>query len=672
LSDRDKEFCQSIDPSNIFEAFRLAVTKATDAFAIHEDSKNDHTHPCLMPVYGYSKLVLYGNEWYHVALIGYSRSSITRCILRRQKYSPYVEALKRFYNSQPDERRVVCPHLLLDPDGNTEVIRLDPNMNKCVFYSPFVSVLWNYSPSAGEMKLALLYCSVFSNTPDPFWYFYTDVDLDEFDCPVRMVQRYIAFVNAFEKGNKNMGGLRHQPHYGTRSVTDEQIKYSLSVLSRLVDAMWDLEAKGELQLYYYSLSVRILSKQVNYCGSLTSQHLLAIAALSGIVPTRLLNYGELSGETTEAARLCQQYDWPPESWDDHSEQIVRAFSVECGVPGLVPENVSCEFGRSECQTVGRYHDSLYCGQPLWDYDTKGNAIIRYDYGEPPRRVAVKAPKHGYSAHTNPLTFWLLRPKNCRLPKKRPRGRDVSSVMSRQQKCVRKSYQLADVMRVIDITPVRVPLCYRRSCAYLLFGRLHRVSFKDKSETSMLYCYFLALPGGEEYTPPPRSFVLDMMGNPASTFVRVDKEGRELQHFGNKKDSQAYCLWCFFYDFTPKQDIVSTIIPHLLEKAKSLCPLRRSERIAWNAHNDRDRKRRLITSHNGFGNKRPKTPKIKPQIEPLSTVALYDPLSGEEKKIVCVLYEWDDEFSMHHILEKVDVESGNIVRTYVGEPVYFPK
>ena len=81
---RAADFAQQLDPDNVLEALRSALSNVLHPCGCHGDAHNDN-HPNFQPVITLSFFIVIDGVIYHLALIGYSRLSIRRYYERRSK-----------------------------------------------------------------------------------------------------------------------------------------------------------------------------------------------------------------------------------------------------------------------------------------------------------------------------------------------------------------------------------------------------------------------------------------------------------------------------------------------------------------------------------------------------------------------------------------------------------
>jgi hypothetical protein len=154
-TERNKQFASS---ERAFGDVRCRIEAQTGSLqsefhpvAIHVDVPNDGT--ALGVAYNYDYVVC---AWrcftvdgvvYRATILGYSRSSVSHSIQRRNAYERFwEERLQPWFSALPESRKIITADLFLDSYGEPSVdldgnVARSPNMNKCVHYSGYGDML---------------------------------------------------------------------------------------------------------------------------------------------------------------------------------------------------------------------------------------------------------------------------------------------------------------------------------------------------------------------------------------------------------------------------------------------------------------------------------------------------------------------------------------------------
>lgn len=292
-----------------------------------------------------SSMVVIDGTTYRLAVIGYSRRAIGDFMEKREVYSPVLRPIVDFVEGLPTTRREIGPHLLhqvTDFRQNAPPIQVPIHMNKMVFYSSYAFMLGKILQHEGmtrpvspdnEVANAYLNTTVLTNDSAHYWHYGQHVlskppgYFGKVGWKIARAAATFFFKTRDEVKSGHLilpKGTRHQPHYNKHGP-DGKYRTSIDQISSVRRHSDELVAAGKVKRAYAEVS-DMCSKKVVGCGKLTSNHLICIGSMAGMLKTDLLTVAYIP-ETTATARrlkalsprLCD------DDWDKHSNEILTSL-----------------------------------------------------------------------------------------------------------------------------------------------------------------------------------------------------------------------------------------------------------------------------------------------------------------------------------------------------------
>ena len=216
------------------------------------------------------------------------------------------------------------------------------NQNKCMYYSLFCS---NYRKVADHFQLGLvrrveaLACLVYVNGPEKHHQFFQHLlQLDALPSdplPIQFITYCLDHAGGSVMSRKE--ARRHRPHW-MKPILKAELLYGLRVLLSIVEDV----NNGVLTMQE---TVKRIHREVIYAGDLVTNHLLAVAVLSGLIlPRNYLNYPRIAETLTNKVKSTIFND-DKEMTKARIIKGVELASESLGLTMLVGEHGLCEFVR---------------------------------------------------------------------------------------------------------------------------------------------------------------------------------------------------------------------------------------------------------------------------------------------------------------------------------------
>ena len=345
----------------------------------HTDIGNDSTVPGYNRVLGKSLLVHHRatSSAYRTGFVGYGKHAAGQYLVRFHRYRDILVNVYQVWEELPRVEKEVGMSLFPDITTEPEGKFLDsPHTQKTVFYSSFRHAIrlfcQVYPRLASEPLLlpGLLFCTTVSPAPQHFWHelqrvirnpgIFTDQGhptVADMNAGVfaRCFYEHLFHAKGIEQPYPTVN--RHQPCHN-RMATNEQFDNSLDVIARLIYELNKVPAdmvRSQIG-YYHSRALAILRRKCPnnrvkvwdcgtdagvYCaGSLTSQHILGIAAGVGAVPECLLTHAEIASGTSSWSYLLS-FGLEESKFTEHSEFILAAICHKLGIHRVQAEELCC-------------------------------------------------------------------------------------------------------------------------------------------------------------------------------------------------------------------------------------------------------------------------------------------------------------------------------------------
>jgi hypothetical protein len=146
----------------------------------------------------------------------------------------------------------------------------------------------------------------------------------------------------------------------TRSQVDKSLAF---ICNMPIDAYTELVKKGvQHDPHYLGAVIAILSSSTHGChgaGHLTSQHLISVCAMIGLLPAELLVVAEISPSTATFGRVKEKYELflseETKNFAEESHTLLSAISFALKVTNQTSENTVCKVKK----TAGRYVEHYF-------------------------------------------------------------------------------------------------------------------------------------------------------------------------------------------------------------------------------------------------------------------------------------------------------------------------
>jgi hypothetical protein len=372
-------------------ACRAATSTTFSRLCIHRDSHNDNADPCFAPVMVASWLLLIDNLPTRIALITYSRRSVSETMKKIKKYKPAIEQISNFYGKMKDAgRHCIYQGIFLQEYktmGNCDLtaVRLPPNCDTCLHWSSMgadalLQINRKYRPSY-QQGLALLLSVCASNSPDYFRVI-TNRILGNEDFgksyfkkePVQIAIEVYEMIFGFKKESTRRGqkllGQRHQP-CGNIQASRTDIELSLQNLIKVCDEVTAWNKKRSLgrnkdvrDSYNVVLSTfcnGTLEGGIYGAGPLIANKLIQVGALVGLFPFQYLMQSKIAVSTRTFGYLSSVFNL--HDVDTDSPILLDAIAAMTDTNVRIAEGTCCKAAQAwSAQKKGipsRSSDTLY-------------------------------------------------------------------------------------------------------------------------------------------------------------------------------------------------------------------------------------------------------------------------------------------------------------------------
>mgnify|MGYP003502428742 FL=1 len=380
-------FAARLGVDNIITAMRAASTNGDDKIVLPHCDDHNCDHPLNSPVYCYSA---YNSGGERMALISYSRKSITESVGRWLRYYRAIRFVVDFAQKQPEERVLTgdkfFDSLVFDNGAEDRIFLKPPHFDKTVWMSCFADLIikaCNQYNLSREEAIGILFCVIASQDSQYFQgtiarllsdpsTFYT---LRNPKDPFAIGHSIYHQIFALKAAKAYRGGNRHQPAHNIEISQDEyyQSVIFLSELSYAFDQVDDSEIACGDEHYFVAKAIGLTEASCKGVGYLLSQHLIQIGAIVGLFPPKLLLSAIICPGTRTYDFLHEEFElfhYIPGSssqWcdDEDSINLLSAVSYCLGVSVFIAENITCQAVQHSNNANTRFCDIVYREQTVF-------------------------------------------------------------------------------------------------------------------------------------------------------------------------------------------------------------------------------------------------------------------------------------------------------------------
>ncbi len=577
-TERNIMFRTKVHLQSLFESGGLYTNDAFIAFALHCDwhnpGRNDLDYgPCS----GLTKFVEEYGRWTRAAVLGHNKKAVDDYMKKWRLHAPVLKQIMEYYAGLPEALKVISPSLF--PSANmTTHKRMQPHMNKAVFFSPYIDVIAEFRndpvfetivvPTGywGRVEAGAIVNVTTSNSPDHYRKGMKELRdhcaAGKFPTnPGLFLYQYIWKLKREDHTNKKpVAGQRYQPSHN-KVASDFQVNKSMETICRLAHELRQLDSKELSQAHTFQKATGILCTVVTEdshgcygAGPLTAQHILHVGSLLGTFPAEFLNCAEIGCSTKTYQYLVSDCNYDESLHSLETQQLLEASSFALGVPIAIAENVICKWKMDKTGTDGNYGDSSYTDQKAMYYygcHLGVNKVLSMDSkGNITPFLALFLPIKCNSGSVQPALLDFPLAKKIPPKKKYPKPKinsDSTRPMPKSRK--RKSDMAMGGLKVMYM-PTGHQVCIQKKFPFNPKVTAHTVlSIKGRlSQVLILQCKYDRVSVGyvdgsigssAEALYPPADFAL--YPNTECTIVR---EGRRWFHTG--KAANAFCLWFILY------------------------------------------------------------------------------------------------------------------------------
>jgi hypothetical protein len=363
-------------------SFRISIGEKYSELAIHRDDNNDNKNPIFSPVLVLSWLVVINQNTTRIAIITYSRKSVSNSMKKIHRYSSALSDLSLFYKEMKIQGRAeITPDIFNQEykrEGNEQLLaaRIAPHMDTCIHWSAMgadalLKINRKYHV-AFDQALALLFSVCACNSPD-FFRIITDAILTDeelgnkyFKKPashiaIEVYEMIFGFKAEASRNKHAILGQRHQP-CGNTQASREAIQQSLLNLVDIYhslscfDQKKSLGCKLHVHSVYLSITKRICSSEkvggVFGAGPLIANKIIQMGALVGLFPFQFLLQSKIAESTTTFKYLKERYTLDNPSVD--CPILLEALASFTATNLRVAEGICCKAGQKwHADTGGR-------------------------------------------------------------------------------------------------------------------------------------------------------------------------------------------------------------------------------------------------------------------------------------------------------------------------------
>ena len=385
-------------------------TLAHHLLAGHTDSHNDDSNPNFEIVVGLS--VLHYNQEHdaliRLAHVTYGKKAAADYMARKKLFGPILEMIVKAHNSFPAMEKFVSTELMPTKDDRNGKTLRAPHTMKTVYYSvlahPVETLVRTYPVMQrnGWFLFAALFPIIVSNCPQIHYCTVMELCRNphllgshvEEMCPFDFAWSLYNYLWDVKDGTVPTDyklTQRYQPSHNSRA-TRGQVINSMRALVRvsLFLNRIPLEELTEQLPYYRSRVAAHLSSScpnelvdvwdletrlgVVSCGTLISQHFLAVMALLGVVPLPVLFGAEISIGTA-TWKCLRSFGLGDESHAEQSATLLNAVASLLDVSLMQAEEIICKSTQHFRGTDGHKKDWIPPSCPL-SFVSTGNKVMK--------------------------------------------------------------------------------------------------------------------------------------------------------------------------------------------------------------------------------------------------------------------------------------------------------
>ncbi|KAL3918058.1 MAG: hypothetical protein SGILL_004422, partial [Bacillariaceae sp.] len=337
-------------PEALLEALSISISIDGTVLTIHCDEENDESDDAMETGHNYTvcgwKTFVIDGHVIRMALLGYSRKSVPQAVGRKELYSSMFKSLKCFHDKLPVDQRSISSKLFFvtndDYDSNGNLVR-SPNLDKGVYFSSYGSFLVKVIDKIEKEKRSsvtlervceLVLPIMMSPGPDIYEHIFTR--WLEKELPPEDSNWALVFVEQAMVKFGTLGTTKYKRHQNTfnksvfRSWFDKSLRCLLTAFRH---------ARAKNSPPEHAKLVQQLVDGIDQMGVFLAGHVLAVAALCRIIPTRYALEAKIAPGTKTAKRLQQQYGLLPSQFDS----FLKFVAKELQISKAKAENLICEW-----------------------------------------------------------------------------------------------------------------------------------------------------------------------------------------------------------------------------------------------------------------------------------------------------------------------------------------